>query len=564
MLVWGGGHGIGFDEDNSGLLNNFVFAIPTIHHDDDPIDLYSDNGIVFTPNVTSTSLGGITHYEWELSGTDAGFVTIIQQSSTLEFTVPTNATYNVDFLLNVTDADSSIDHHYSFYLTPSPTITITGGNTLRQVAINQTFTVPEATCASNVESNFTTEWHPLTINTTLAKLHTITYTCTYPGWGYPPVTETLQVRVGNPEPTGPLNVTATSPHTSVNEGQTIQLNGLVNGGDHSPLTHNWSSNPDTAGVFSSTDIPNPTFTAPEVDRDTIYTLTLSVSDDTYSDSDSVSITVLNDPTPVVNIPGPNPLEIEYNGTYTAPAVTCTDNDTNNITPVPDITTIDTSAPGDTIVTFTCTDSKSQEGTATLTVRVLQPENAPTVTIEGPNPLEIEYRGTYTAPAVTCVDHNGASLTSITSTGTPDTSIPASEGGVQTVTFTCTDSNGPGSATLRVIIGERPPTLDVLDSSPTLERAEVFDPSTVVTCSDDFSSNIRVTYQGINTRVEGAYPVTFTCTGPTTGLTSERIVDVTVSDTAPPEFLSSKYTPSTGSYSSHLTKILLPLPIPLVL
>ncbi len=426
---------------------------------------------------------------------------------------------------------------------PAPVVHIPGPNPL-VIEYGDVYTPPVVTCSDNDNASIIPIPSTDSINTRTPGDTRITFTCTdsKPQTG----TSTLTVSVLPPPP---LTVTISS-DDSVYELDSIELTGSSSGGgDNSSLTYSWSSNPDTANVFSDARIQNPTFIAPAVDKNTRYTLTLQVSNSTHSGSSTAVITVLDDPAPDVHIPGPNPLFVDYNGSYTAPAVTCRDNDADTITPTSDTISIDTSTPGDTYVTFTCTDSKRQAGTDTLLVRVNQPENAPTVIITGDNPLHVPYdsTGRFTPPDVTCVDYSGATLTSpIGTVGMIDVNIPASQTPQQTITFTCRDDNGPGAQTLTVIVGEKPPAITVIDTSPVVERTGIFTPSDVVECSDDFDTDIRVTHKGFNIQAEGTYLVTFICTGPTTGLYAELDVNVTVTDTQLPEFLSAKYTPKTGA------------------
>ncbi len=559
-LALGGLDGVG-EEDENGLVLYHAFAVPTIATDPDFHSLHGPSGgdfrfyiyhdigeIIITPVVTSNITGSNLNYTW-VSTTYTGDIDAlgVNSTSTLHLTSVSDDYYDIHYDLYAFDDESSSIQSFRFSVDSKPIINITSANNPHNISVGDSFIAPEIACiyspSSSAPTDLRTTPRPTTIDTSTVSSHIITYTChTYTNW--PAVTKTLLVNVGNPLPPAPLSLSITLSSMSVFEGGTITLTSSHTGGDGTSLTYSWSSNPDTTGVLSSTSTQNSVFTAPAVDSRTSYTITLEANDSTYRNSTTVSITVLDDPAPIVNIPGPNPLTIAYSGVYAAPAVTCTDNDADSIDPVPSTSSIVTSTPGDTHVTFTCTDSKGQAGTAVLIVRVNQPENAPTVTIAGNNPLHVPYSGDYTEPDVTCVDHQDVAIdpSSITSDGAVDTSEPGS----YAITYTCTDINGPGAKTLTVIVGNRPPTITPIDSNPVVERTTSFTPSDVVACSDDFNRDIQVTHRGLNTQVEGTYLVTFTCTSPTTRLSAEPVeVSVSVTDTQPPEFLSAKYTPKTG-------------------
>ena len=78
---------------------------------------------------------------------------------------------------------------------------------------------------------------------------------------------------------------------AVSEGETATLIGSASGGD-APLTYGWAAPADITLTGANTD--SPTFVAPTVDSNTVYTFTLTVTDsDGDSSEDSVDVTVQN-------------------------------------------------------------------------------------------------------------------------------------------------------------------------------------------------------------------------------------------------------------------------------
>ena len=93
-------------------------------------------------------------------------------------------------------------------------------------------------------------------------------------------------------PNAPPSVDAGADQT-VLEGATVTVSGTasdVNAGD--TLTYLWSQDPASPAIaFDNANAKSTTFTAPQVDADTTFTLTLTVSDGTASTADSIAFTV---------------------------------------------------------------------------------------------------------------------------------------------------------------------------------------------------------------------------------------------------------------------------------
>ena len=81
---------------------------------------------------------------------------------------------------------------------------------------------------------------------------------------------------------------------TVREGATVYLNGFGSSDpDGDAITYDWTISPSV--TLKNANTPAPSFTAPGVESDTDYTLTLTVSDGTDTTTDTVVVTVRNAP-----------------------------------------------------------------------------------------------------------------------------------------------------------------------------------------------------------------------------------------------------------------------------
>ena len=89
------------------------------------------------------------------------------------------------------------------------------------------------------------------------------------------------------------------PDQTVPEGSTVHLNGTATDHDGDPLTYLWSHNPTGLAIaFENATAVSTIFTAPQVDADTIITLTLNVSDGhNAAVADHIQITITDDGPP---------------------------------------------------------------------------------------------------------------------------------------------------------------------------------------------------------------------------------------------------------------------------
>jgi len=163
------------------------------------------------------------------------------------------------------------------------------------------------------------------------------------------------------------------------------------------------------------------------------------------------IAVVTDTTPpVITISGDNPATVKQGETYTDAGATAVDAVDGNVT-VTTSGTVDTSTAGSYTITYTASDSKGNEVTATREVIVVD-TTPPVITIIGNNPATVMQGETYTDAGATAVDNVDGSVT-VTASGTVDTSTA----GTYIITYTASDSKGNEATTTRVV--KVPPKLN---------------------------------------------------------------------------------------------------------
>lgn len=113
------------------------------------------------------------------------------------------------------------------------------------------------------------------------------------------------------------------PDQIVYEGARVTLSGSADDADYDALSYGWSQDPGEPSIqFSDPHSPAPSFTAPAVDSDTTFTLTLEAYDGTDTVRDTLKLTVRTaDPgsNPAVEA-GPSQIVREGDGVTLAPSV----------------------------------------------------------------------------------------------------------------------------------------------------------------------------------------------------------------------------------------------------
>jgi len=157
--------------------------------------------------------------------------------------------------------------------------------------------------------------------------------------------------------------------------------------------------------------------------------------------------------PVITLKGDNPLYLNVGDEFVDPGATATDDVDGDLTEQIVVTgSVDTSKPGEYILTYTVSDSAGNEATATRTVivrEVQEPDTTPPViTLKGDNPLYLNVGDEFVDPGATATDDVDGDLTEqIVVTGSVDTSKP----GEYILTYTVSDSAGNTASVTRTVI-----------------------------------------------------------------------------------------------------------------
>ncbi|WP_276643472.1 DUF5011 domain-containing protein [Caldibacillus debilis] len=157
--------------------------------------------------------------------------------------------------------------------------------------------------------------------------------------------------------------------------------------------------------------------------------------------------------PVITLNGDNPLYLNVGDEFVDPGATATDDVDGDLTEQIVVTgSVDTSKPGEYILTYTVSDSAGNEATETRTVivrEVQEPDTTPPViTLKGDNPLYLNVGDEFVDPGATATDDVDGDLTEqIVVTGSVDTSKP----GEYTLTYTVSDSAGNTASVTRTVI-----------------------------------------------------------------------------------------------------------------
>jgi len=217
--------------------------------------------------------------------------------------------------------------------------------------------------------------------------------------------------------------------------------------------------------------------------------------------------------PVITILGDNPATVELGDVYVDAGATSDGGETVNVSG-----TVDTSVVGTYIITYSATDAAGNTTTSTRSVVVVD-TTAPTISITGDNPANVELGSTYTDAGATATDLDSVT---VTSTSDVDTSVI----GTYSVVYIATDASGNSASATREVIVEDT-TAPVITSSSSFSVEENQTSIGTVEVSD--AGNVQFSVTGSNNIVIDENGVLSFVTAPDFETQTEYTITVTVTD-----------------------------------
>lgn len=295
------------------------------------------------------------------------------------------------------------------------------------------------------------------------------------------------------------------------------------------------------------------YTSNGADASAIYPIGTTVVTYTATDSAnitaecSINITVVNSQLPVITLIGDNPMTLEACDSYLEDGASALDSCLGDLTAdiIIDYGTFNPNVVGSYNITYNVTNSAGVSAAPLIRTVDVVDTTAPTLTLIGPDILNIGNCSTYTELGALAIDPCFGDISTninISYSSPIDTNILST----YTVTYSVIDDNGnSGDSITRTVtvIDSSPPDIVLLGDNPQIIEAcnpyielgaTAIDP-----CSNaDFSSSgfLTIDASAVNTSVVGLYPVTYNAiddASPTPNSALEVIRMVEVVDTTAP-------------------------------
>ncbi len=353
------------------------------------------------------------------------------------------------------------------------------------------------------------------VDTSIAGTYTITYSCTDSHGHRAEAARTVLV---GPPPTGqsPFIVLNGPASATIMQGFPYIDPGAFCTDDVDPVRTIYAARADTSASGSQT-----------------LTYACTDSDGNAAIPANRTLVVENSP-PYIYMQGPSHIVLSVGANFTDPGADCYDDTDASTQATAGGDAVDTSTVGAYTIIYSCTDSGGLRAVPiTRTVLVTSPPGSvPVLALNGSFAETIPQGTTFDDPGALCTDDIDPVRTVYASQ--PDTSAAGS----QTLTYTCTDSNGNAAIpVIRIlVVPDAPPVLTLNGSTAiTLAAGSIFsDPG--ATCIDLTDGTLPVVTAGdaVDTDTAGAYTISYTCVdGYGHRAEAARTVNVIAADNLPP-------------------------------
>ncbi|MEO8433473.1 MAG: immunoglobulin-like domain-containing protein [Pyrinomonadaceae bacterium] len=401
-------------------------APPTITVNGDP-QVTIECGSTFTdPGATATASGG-------------GSVPVIT-SGTVDTHTP--GTYTITYTACVEDSPGHCDPNLTSQRarsvtvedTAAPTIEVLGANPMT-VECHTSFADPGATAHDACAGDFAAT-AVSTVDANTVGQYTVTYSATDPsGQAATSVTRVVNVV----DTTGPV-VTAPAAVT-VHTGAGATSCGAIVG---EAALGTASANDSCAGSVATSRSGVPSGNVFPVGQTTITYSATDAHNNTGTATQTV--TVIDNTPPTITLNGANSMTVECHTSFTDPGATAHD----NCSPDSAATasgSVNVNVVGSYTITYDATDAAGNNATSvTRTVNVVD-TTAPTIALNGANPMTVECHTTFTDPGATANDSCAGNLTSsIVATGTVNSNVVGS----YTLTYSVNDGQGNATTATRTV------------------------------------------------------------------------------------------------------------------
>ncbi len=297
--------------------------------------------------------------------------------------------------------------------TTKPTIALNGSSPMT-VECHTSFTDPGAiatdACAGTFAATPSGSVDPNTVGT-----YTITYNASDPS--------------GNP---------ATSMTRTVNVVDTTKPVITISGDN--PATVECHTSYTDAGATANDSCAGPVAVTPSgsvnVNTPGSYSITYTANDGNGNTQTATrTVNVVDTTKPVITISGDNPATVECHTTFADPGATATDTCAGTFAATPS-GTVNTYTPGTYTVTYNATDPSGNAATPVTRTVYIKDTLAPTITLNGSNPMTVYCHASFTDPGATATDACAGTFAA-----TPSGTVDPNTVGTYTITYNAADPSG---------------------------------------------------------------------------------------------------------------------------